>query len=602
MDGENLKPIITNLTGVSKTLPEGSDEKRMMDESIRQLSGISTDSKSGGDKTKGVIKTLSQIVSEMYNASKVQTYAPDNRDYLSTTLDNMETSSFKNFGAVVGGIIETAYDGMVDYIKEQSYLLGIVNKELGLSGQLSKDFRDRVTEAQPELVRMGIPFKDLTGSLEKLINDTGRFALVGTDMLVRAGEVATAYGMNMQDVISSYAAFEKVGIGASDAQEAIADAGARSLELGIQSRKVIEGMVENIGKLNQYGFQNGAEGLEKMVRRSLEVRMNLQDVFKVADQVFDPESALDLSANLQVLGASFGAFNDPLRLMYMATNEVEGLGGALEGVYQGLATYNESMGAFEVTGLQLRQAREIAKTLGVDLESVVNTAKALQERGQVDMALSGLQITDEDREFLANISRMENGQMSVELLTPKLQEDFGTTKIALKDLSQEGINQLLEYRNEFKKMSESDLVRQQVTLVENVSRDVNYLATLARLRAAGAGDAALKMVTDLDFKDQGSRLSELLKMDVDEIAKKFGDETSAQINAIQNKLGYDKIIQQQKEERERLTKEQSKPKEVVVTQTIKHVADQMMQGIQKEYVLNNEKFRVQSMGYLVPDK
>jgi hypothetical protein len=41
-------------------------------------------------------------------------------------------------------------------------------------------------------------------SVEKLVEDTGRFALVGTDMLVRAGEIATAYGMKMEEVIGAY--------------------------------------------------------------------------------------------------------------------------------------------------------------------------------------------------------------------------------------------------------------------------------------------------------------------------------------------------------------------------------------------------------------
>jgi hypothetical protein len=52
--------------------------------------------------------------------------------------------------------------------------------------------------------------------------------------------------------------------------------------------------------------------------------------------------------------------------MYMATNEVEGLQGALEGVAQSLATYNVETGGFEVTGVNLRQARDIAKALGMD--------------------------------------------------------------------------------------------------------------------------------------------------------------------------------------------------------------------------------------------
>jgi ElaB/YqjD/DUF883 family membrane-anchored ribosome-binding protein len=106
----------------------------------------------------------------------------------------------------------------------------------------------------------------------------------------------------------------------------------------------------------------------------------------------------------------------------------------------------------------------------------------------------------------------------------------------------------------------------------------------------------------MDFKDTGKNLSEVLKMNVDELVKEFGNTGSATVQEIRKLSGIDTAMKQEKEEQERMRKEQSKPKEVVVTQTINHVSDQMMQGIQKEYVLNGEKFRMEGLGYLVPDK
>jgi hypothetical protein len=565
-------------------------------ESSKNTNTPKDNTKSGGDFS------ISKILLDLYQNSKASTVTPENTDYITNLLSNISNSSGNAVEALATGLVQTTLGGIGDYIKEQSYLLTFVNRELGLAGKLSDDFREAITEAQPEFVRMGIPFKDVTAAVERLIEDTGRFALVGTEMLRRAGEIGSAYGMNMEDIIGAYDDFENVGIGAAQAQESIADVGKRSLDLGIQSRRVIQGLVENIGKLNEFGFKNGSEGLEKMVRRSLEVRSNLQNVFSVAEKVFDPEGALELSANLSALGMAFGDFNDPIRLMYMATNEVEGLQMALEGVSQNLATYNTETGGFEVTGLNLRMARDAAKALGVEVEDINKTAIALAERGQVDMALSGLQITEEDKEFLANISRMKDGKMSVELMTPELQATFGGASVQLDKLSQEGVNQLLEYRESFKELSEGDLVRQQVTLVENISRDVNYLVTLGRLRAAGVGDELLKTITQMDFKDTGKNLSEVLKMNVDELVKEFGNTGSSTVQEIRKLSGIDTAMKQEKEEQERMRKEQSKPKEVVVTQTINHVSDQMMQGIQKEYVLNGEKFRMEGLGYLVPDK
>ena len=551
----------------------------------------------GGNKSFGA--SMGQFALQLIENARVQNVAPENFDVLNSFLSKTPILD-TGLGTIVNGIINTAFQGTAGYVQEQSFLLTQVNKEIGLAATLSQDFRSAITEGQPEFVRMGIPFKDVSSSVEKLVEDTGRFSLVGTDMLVRAGEIATAYGMNMEDVIGAYDDFENVGIGAAQAQESIADAGKRSLELGIQSRNTIQGMIENIGKLNQFGFQNGAEGLEKMVRRATEVRMELNNVFTVADKVFDPEGALDLSANLQVLGAAFGDFNDPIRLMYMATNEVEGLQGALEGVSQSLATYNVETGGFEVTGANLRQARDIAKALGIDLEDVTKTAIALQERGQVDMALSGLQIGEEDKQFLTNLARMKDGEMQIELLTPELQEKFGGASVSLEKLSQEGVNQLLEYRRQLQPLDEKDLVRQQVTLVENITRDVNYLATMARLRAAGIGDEAMKNLAGMSFKDAGVEMSDLLGMKVDDLVKKFGEKDSTLITSIQDKLGLTQKMKEDEERKKDLQKQQETPKttKVVVEHNVK--SDQLVGRFNKEWSLNPEQW-TGGQGYLSPN-
>ena len=306
--------------------------------------GSDGSSGSGSDTTGGrrFGDALMDGITKILQGGLRQTSAPQGPNYLEQTLSSVFKQQkggnlFEKMGTVLADLGTNA---VADYAAEQSYLLTEVNEKLGLTGTLSEEFREEITKAQPALIRMGVPFDELVDSAKELVDTTGRFALVGSDMLVRAGEIAQAYGMDMTEIVGSYAEFERVGIGAAEAQESIADAGERSLELGLQSKTTIKGLMDNIGTLNQYGFQNGVEGLEKMVRRSTEIRMELSNVFKVAENVFDPEGALDLSANLQVLGAAFGDFNDPLRLMYMATNEVEGLQGALEGVSKNLATYN----------------------------------------------------------------------------------------------------------------------------------------------------------------------------------------------------------------------------------------------------------------------
>jgi len=295
------------------------------------------------------------------------------------------------------------------------------------------------------------------------------------------GLAAKAYVGSIAEVVEMIPGFEKVGIGATGVVKAVSEAGARSLTLGLNSQKITKELGQNIGLLNSYGFQNGVQGLERMVQKATEFRISIAEVSKLADNVFTPEKAIDLAANLQVLGGAIGDFNDPLKLMYMATNNVEGLQDALIGAASSLATYNQAQGRFEVTGLNLRKAQEMAKALGVDYKELTNAAVAAQERLTAGESLSGLSVKAEDKEFLTNIAQMKDGKMTVALQSKELQDYFGKTSVALEDLSDSQADKLLEYKKEFEKLPPEEIVRKQATDVENIRRDLTFLVASGRL-------------------------------------------------------------------------------------------------------------------------
>ena len=295
------------------------------------------------------------------------------------------------------------------------------------------------------------------------------------------GLAAKAYVGSLAEVVEMVPAFEKVGIGATGVIKSVSDAGARSLNLGLNSQKITKELGASIGLLNSYGFQNGVQGLERMVQKATEFRISIAEVSKLADNVFTPEKAIDLAANLQVLGGAIGDFNDPLKLMYMATNNVEGLQDALIGAASSLATYNQAQGRFEVTGLNLRKAQEMAKALGVDYKELTNAAVAAQERLTAGESLSGLSVKAEDKEFLTNIAQMKDGKMTVALQSKELQDYFGKTSVALEDLSDSQADKLLEYKKEFEKLPPEEIVRKQATDIENIRRDLTFLVASGRL-------------------------------------------------------------------------------------------------------------------------
>lgn len=373
------------------------------------------------------------------------------------------------------GAIGEVGSQVLNQLGRESQLRTDINESIGIAGDLSKSLRDDIVDSTAAGIRFGYGMNNVRDMIKKIMEESGRFNLISQKTIESTFATSRAFIGDIRDMGEAISQFEKIGVGASSATIAIEKAGKGSLELGLSGKKTTQDLRTNIEKLNEFGFKNGIQGLAEMSRKATEFRINMGEAFKIAENVMDPDKAIELSANLQVLGGAIGDFNDPLKLMYMATNNVEGLQDALIGAASSLATYNSEQGRFEITGVNLRRAREMAKTLGIDYKELTRTAIASQERLAASTALmgKGLNLKPEDQEFLTNLSRMDGGKMIIDV-PESLQKKLGITEQskAIEDLSQTQIDALLQNREQFRKMSVEDIARDQLDNVENIRRDV----------------------------------------------------------------------------------------------------------------------------------
>jgi len=382
---------------------------------------------------------------------------------------------------------------IIKQLERESQLHTDVNEKMGITGELSRAYRDTILETVPLAATLGFDISNITDLVTTLGDKSGRFNLLSQETVEHSLVTTRAFGSTMRDMAETMTEFEKVGFGAADTLREVDTAGRSSISLGLNAKKTTGMLKADIGKLNEFGFGNGVQGLNRMVQKSLEFRMNMSEVFKIAEKVMSPDSAIELTANLQVLGGAIGDFNDPLKLMYMATNNVEGLQDALIGAAGNLATYNAEQGKFELKGANLRRAQEMAKQLGIDYKEFAKGAIASQERMVANNTLlaKGFDMNEKDREFLTNMSQMKDGHMSITI--PKsIQSQFAEIgedgEIRLDKLSQNQIDVLKENRKAFEEMNPEDIAKAQFTSTKNIE-----------LMLQGAGLKAVKTTKDTVF-------------------------------------------------------------------------------------------------------
>jgi hypothetical protein len=369
------------------------------------------------------------------------------------------------------------------FLQEQSALRTSINKDAGLSLEFAENYREVLSDANPPLLQLGVSFQSLSDSAVSLVQDTGRFYTLNEKSWVRAGQVGEAYTGTMGELIKMLPNLEKVGIGATNAMESIAKAGKESISLGLRAQSVTRDVNLNIERLNEFGFSKGIDGLTRMVQKSIEFRTSMEGAFRIAEKVMSPEGAIELTANLQALGGAIGDFNDPMKLMYMATNDVEGLQDALLKASGNLATYNDEQKRFELTGVNLRYAREMAAQLGVEYKEFAKGAIASAERAAAagDLLRAGLTLDEKQTEFITNIAKMKDGKMVIDVSGSKdLMNIFKSDSVALENLDKGNAELILQYQKSLEKKTEEDLIRDQATSVTNIERYVASILAYGR--------------------------------------------------------------------------------------------------------------------------
>jgi hypothetical protein len=373
------------------------------------------------------------------------------------------------------------------YLRQQTDLLEKVGQKTGILGDLSEGFRTEISKASEEAIRVGVSFTELSDVITDVVAESGKFKLLDEKTMSDMALVSK-FSKDLSTYARLIPIFEKIGLGVGDMNREIEKAGRDSMALGLNARTIVTMIGENLDKLNTYGFKNGVQGMKEMAQRAVEFRMDMNKAFVLADKVWSPDGALDVVANLQVIGGAFGDLNDPIKLMYMATNNVEGLQTAIQGAAKSLVTFNQEQGRFEVTGANLRRAKEMADQFGMSVQELTTAGVAGMERMQASTELAGnaLKLDPKQTEFITNLARMEGGKMVISIpenLRTQLGMDKKQENIALENIDQAMAERLIAEQDKLKDKSMKEIAVDQVSIMENINRSIDYLVAIARVEA-----------------------------------------------------------------------------------------------------------------------
>jgi hypothetical protein len=452
---------------------------------------ISTQSNSTG----GVIGTIAAgfIDQQIQNFGRISTSTAQD------IIKGIQNTASLNPLTIISGILNNGLLAAERIITD----LAVLDKELiervrgagGYVGDVAKIMKVSISEAMIAAQQYGVATNDTLDAAQSLMKNGERMAIYGNETIATGMIASLAFTDSSKKILENAENFRNVGIGLDGASKSITDIGLKSINMGLSAKATSETLIANLGKLNEFGFQKGIKGLGKMVQEAQALKINIESTFKVAERLYDPEAAINLAANLQVVGGAFGDLGDPIKLMYDATNNVESLQTSIIGAARSLATYNVEQGRFEVTGVNLRRAKAMGDALGMTMSEMTNMAvkgaAKFEAMSKIDIFPD---ISEEQKEFVSNLATMKDGKVGFDL--PKNMIDaLGITSLKdgfvdLDNLSSQQLVQLQELQKSADKEEPIDVARNQfneTTKILNVASAI-YLRMLNDGKNTPTGD------------------------------------------------------------------------------------------------------------------
>ena len=327
------------------------------------------------------------------------------------TFAAIAASTLKGFNKLPN-LIEGSFGRLKSFgLFEMDKAIRMSATEMGKFGKNTNALRTSIKETAATTNNWGMGVKELSKLQSSFSEELGRTAMMGNEGLEAVSALAAATSLGVEGAGKLTAEMDNQGLSAKRTADFMEQTMNDSAKMGINTSKVVKNIQNNMKMLNKYNFKGGVKGLAKMAQTTSKLGVDMNFVAGMADKLFDIEGAVDMSAQLQVMGGEWAELADPFKLMYMARNDMEGLTEAIGQAAASSAHFNKETGEFEISSLEMHRLRKIAEQTGVSYEELAtagkNAAKFSRIRTQLSFSVGGGEEGKKMQEFLENTAQLD---------------------------------------------------------------------------------------------------------------------------------------------------------------------------------------------------
>jgi hypothetical protein len=324
------------------------------------------------------------------------------------------TNPIKSFGDYLKDIGKELGDAVMSNFQGDK-IINTMQEMEGYATDMAHQFgqgRENVVAMQAAMGDAAIKVKEMRGDMRGIADiqlavaeSLGRNFIAQGKTIEELFTVTEVTGQSTKTLVTN---FKDAGFSVSHINKEMQSAVDVARSQGVSALAVSDKVVTNMSALNKFGFENGVEGLAKMAAQATSLRVDMGRTLTLAEDLWNPEKAIDLAASLQRLGVAQSDLLDPLRLMDLAQNDPAELQNQISEMSKQFVQLNEK-GQFEIMPGARRQLKEIAGSLGMSYNELSKMAIGSTELEDKLNKIRFPDFANEDQQkLIANLAEMDS--------------------------------------------------------------------------------------------------------------------------------------------------------------------------------------------------
>lgn len=236
----------------------------------------------------------------------------------------------------------------------------------------------RTFELTTEVARFGMSLGEIGQFVGEIGEEMQTTNSAAVDLAQSWAAISMATGISTKETAEIGANLLKMGHSAESVKDYFEMANSEAKFLGVNSRKVLQSINKNLKRMQSFGFNQGEESLAKMAARAEQLRINIDDIFDVAERARTIEGAMQMAADLQLAAGSFSQIN-PMDLLAASREGPAELQKILSQMGSDIGRFEN--GKFKVDPIDGDRLRIAAEAVGLSYESMFEMIR----RGALDV-------------------------------------------------------------------------------------------------------------------------------------------------------------------------------------------------------------------------